>query len=263
MLLCAHLDTVPLDGPVEVEREDGVLSNRHEAILGGDNKAAVATILGAVRRLVEPAAPRGLELLFTTCEERALRGAKAFDRGRAAAEFGFVFDHASPMGEIVGPRRPTTVSRPASAAGRPTPASARRPAATRSRRQRARWPRCGSAGSTTRPPPTSGRIQGGTSANVVAERCMVELEARSLDDARAGEVVSEMVDALHGGGERRGLRRGDLRRAALPGLPAAAHRAAVETAAAALESLRDRARVHRHRRRQRRQRMHRSRAPGA
>jgi tripeptide aminopeptidase len=30
----------------------------------------------------------------------------------------------------------------------------------------------------------------------VAERCTVELEARSLDDVRAGEVVSEMVDAL-------------------------------------------------------------------
>jgi tripeptide aminopeptidase len=41
-----------------------------------------------------------------------------------------------------------------------------------------------------------GRIEGGTAANVVAERCYVELEARSLDADRAGEVVSEMVDAL-------------------------------------------------------------------
>jgi tripeptide aminopeptidase len=31
---------------------------------------------------------------------------------------------------------------------------------------------------------------------VVAERCQVVLEARSLDDARAGEVVSSMVDAV-------------------------------------------------------------------
>jgi tripeptide aminopeptidase len=31
---------------------------------------------------------------------------------------------------------------------------------------------------------------------VVAERCYVELEARSLDNERAGKVVSEMVDAL-------------------------------------------------------------------
>jgi tripeptide aminopeptidase len=41
-----------------------------------------------------------------------------------------------------------------------------------------------------------GQIEGGTAANVVAERCRVVLEARSLDDTRAGEVVGSMVDAL-------------------------------------------------------------------
>ena len=40
-----------------------------------------------------------------------------------------------------------------------------------------------------------GLIEGGTAANVVAERCVVELEARSLDEARAAEVVQSMVDA--------------------------------------------------------------------
>src|ERR671933_798580 len=59
ILLCAHLDTVPLDGPVEVERtEEGVLQNRHEAIVGADNKAAVAVILGVAgrRRTSSPSA---------------------------------------------------------------------------------------------------------------------------------------------------------------------------------------------------------------
>ena len=73
---------MPLDGPVEVERDDGLLTNRHEAILGADNKAAVATIIGAARRLVRERPPVGVELLFTTSEEMALRGAKAFDRRR-------------------------------------------------------------------------------------------------------------------------------------------------------------------------------------
>ncbi|HEX2234523.1 MAG TPA: M20/M25/M40 family metallo-hydrolase, partial [Thermoleophilaceae bacterium] len=41
-----------------------------------------------------------------------------------------------------------------------------------------------------------GRIEGGTAANVVAERCYVELEARSIDETRAGEVVGELADAL-------------------------------------------------------------------
>jgi len=41
-----------------------------------------------------------------------------------------------------------------------------------------------------------GQIEGGTAPNVVAERCKVVLETRSLDDVRAGEVVSSMVDAI-------------------------------------------------------------------
>jgi tripeptide aminopeptidase len=45
----------------------------------------------------------------------------------------------------------------------------------------------------------AGRIRGGTAANVVPERCTVELEARSLDAARVEEVVAAMVDRLNDG----------------------------------------------------------------
>src|SRR4051812_48964427 len=92
ILLCAHLDTVPLDAPVQVERtEEGLLRNRNEAIVGADNKAAVAVILAVARRLLaEGSPPVGLEILFTTCEELALAGAKAFDLGRLEADIGFV-----------------------------------------------------------------------------------------------------------------------------------------------------------------------------
>ena len=195
VLLCAHLDTVPLDGPVEVTRQDGVLTNRHEAILGADNKAAVATILGAARRFVEDGPPVGLELLFTTSEELALRGATAFDRGRLRAEFGYVFDHASPVGEIVT-SSPTYYRLEARFRGRAAHAGIRpedgRNAIAAAGRAIAAM-RIGRLDDET----TSnvGRIEGGTAANVVAERCLVELEARSLDLAKAGEVVSEMVDA--------------------------------------------------------------------
>src|SRR5439155_25630720 len=79
ILLCAHLDTVPLEAPVEVERADGLIRNRNDAILGADNKAAVAVIVAAARRLVASGSPVGVELLFTTCEEVQLHGAKEFD----------------------------------------------------------------------------------------------------------------------------------------------------------------------------------------
>jgi tripeptide aminopeptidase len=196
VLLCAHLDTVPLAGPVEVTRENGVLSNRHEAILGADNKAAVATILGAARRLAAERPPVGIELLFTTCEELALAGAKAFDRGRLRSEFGYVFDHASPVGELVT-ASPTYYRLDVDFRGQAAhagirPETGRNAIAAAASALAAMTIGRLDAGTTA----NVGEIKGGTAANVVAERCSVVLEARSLDDTRAGDVVSSMVDAV-------------------------------------------------------------------
>jgi tripeptide aminopeptidase len=196
ILLCAHLDTVPLAGPVEVTRENGVLANRHEAILGADNKAAVATVLSAARRLAAEGSPVGVELLFTTCEELALAGAKAFDRGRLRAEFGFVFDHASPVGELVT-ASPTYYRLEADVRGHAAHAGIRPEAGRNAIVAAARAVAAMQIGRVDDATTTNvGEIEGGSAANVVAERCQLVLEARSLDDARAGEVVSSMVDAL-------------------------------------------------------------------
>ena len=195
ILLCAHLDTVPLAAPVEVARDDGVLRNRHEAILGADNKAAVATILAAARRLAAEGSPVGVELLFTTCEELALAGAKAFDRSALRAEFGFVFDHASPIGELIV-AAPTYYRLEADFRGKAAHAGIRpeegRNAIAAAARAIAAMPLGRLDPETTA---NVGRIEGGSAANVVAERCRVELETRSIDDARAGELVQQLVDA--------------------------------------------------------------------
>ena len=196
ILLCAHLDTVPLAGPVEVTRENGVLSNRHEAILGADNKAAVATILGTARRLVSDGSPVGVELLFTTCEEHALAGAKAFELGRLSSEFGYVFDHASPIGELVL-ASPTYYRLEANFRGQAAHAGIRPEAGHNAIAAAGTAIAAMQIGRLDEATTANvGEIHGGTAANVVAERCHVVLEARSLDDARAGEVVSSMVDAI-------------------------------------------------------------------
>jgi tripeptide aminopeptidase len=196
ILLCAHLDTVPLAGPVEVGQENGVLTNRHEAILGADNKAAVATILAAARRLVAEGAPVGVELLFTTCEEHALAGAKAFDPARLRSEFGYVFDHASPIGELVT-ASPTYYRLEADFRGQAAHAGIRPEAGHNAIVAAAKAIAAIEIGRLDEGTTANvGQIAGGTAANVVAERCRVVLETRSLDDVRAGEVVSSMVDAI-------------------------------------------------------------------
>jgi tripeptide aminopeptidase len=196
VLLCAHLDTVPLDAPVEVEQSDGVLRNRNEAILGADNKAAVAVLLALARRLRAEVPPVGVELLFTTSEELALRGAKAFDLSRLRAEFGFVFDHASPIGEVIL-AAPTYYRLEATLRGAAAHAGIRPEAGRNAIVAAARAisaMRLGRLDDETTA--NIGRIEGGTAGNVVAERCGMELEARSIDEARASQVVAEMVDAV-------------------------------------------------------------------
>jgi tripeptide aminopeptidase len=41
-----------------------------------------------------------------------------------------------------------------------------------------------------------GTIAGGTSINVVPERCRIEAEARSLDEAKVQQLATEMIDHL-------------------------------------------------------------------
>ena len=195
ILLCAHLDTVPLAAPVNVVQEGGALRNANEGILGADNKAAVATMLGTARRLVAEGSPVGVELLFTTCEERALDGAKAVDPARLQSEYGFVFDHASPIGELVV-ASPTYYRLEARFLGHAAHAGIR-PEAGRNAIAAAARAIAAMPNGRLDPETTAnvGLIEGGTAANVVAERCVVELETRSLDEARAAEVVQVMVDA--------------------------------------------------------------------
>ena len=196
ILLCAHLDTVPLAAPVQVLREEGAFSNANAAILGADNKAAVAVLLAVARRLARTGATVGVELLFTTCEELALRGVKEVDRASLRSEFGFVFDHASPIGELIV-AAPTYYRIEASFHGAAAHAGIRpedgrnaidAAALAISRIQTGRLDDQTTA--------NVGVIAGGSAANVVAEHCRVELETRSLDDERAAAVMSQMVDRL-------------------------------------------------------------------
>jgi tripeptide aminopeptidase len=199
VLLCAHLDTVPLTGPVDPICDDGVWRNRHEAILGADNKAAIAVMLTAARRWTAepPAVP--VELLFTVCEEHALAGANAFDVSRLRSRFGYVFDHASPIGEIVlaSPHYHRIVAElrgvAAHAGIRP---EAGRSAIVAAARAIAAMPLGRLDEETTA---NVGTIAGGSGINVVPERCRVEAEVRSLDEQKVEALVSELVDHLTDG----------------------------------------------------------------
>ncbi|MBA2505308.1 MAG: M20/M25/M40 family metallo-hydrolase [Thermoleophilaceae bacterium] len=198
IVFCAHLDTVPLDAPVEVERSDGAFRNSREAILGADNKAAVAVFVELARRLASAGEtpPVSVELLFTTCEEVALAGAKAFDTTRLRAKSGFVFDHATAIGELIT-AAPTYYRVGARFHGHAAHAGIRPEDGHNAIEAAARSLAAMDLGRHDEETTSNvGTIRGGTAANVVAERCELLLEARSLDPEKAAARVTAMVDAL-------------------------------------------------------------------
>jgi tripeptide aminopeptidase len=191
----AHLDTVPHDGPIEVVREDGTFRSRGETILGADNKAAVTVLMELAARHVADPAPVGLELVFTVAEEDGLRGAKELDVGALRAPFGFVLDHATPIGEVIiaAPTNKRLVAdfigQEAHAGINPEDGHNAIAAAAAS----VAGMKLGRLDEETTA--NVGMIEGGTASNVVAGHCRIVGEARGVDGERAAAVIGEMVDA--------------------------------------------------------------------
>jgi tripeptide aminopeptidase len=197
LLLCAHLDTVPLAAPVDPVLVDGHWENANAGILGADNKAAVAVLLAVARRVRNVGAPADVELLFTVGEETALAGARVFDASRLRSPFGYVFDHASPIGEVVT-SSPSHFRVEAAFHGLAAHAGIRpedgRSAIVAAARAIAALPHGRLDDETT---VNVGTISGGSAMNVVAELCTMVAEVRSIDDERARTVVADLVDRVH------------------------------------------------------------------
>ena len=197
IFLCAHFDTVPLEGELApVVGEDSVVRNAGGTILGADNKSALAVMVEAARRIVEERRPHaGVELLFTPMEEIGLVGATAFDIDGLEARVGYVYDQAAPIGEVIlgAPSAQELAlrfhGRPAHAGMYPEEGRSAILAASRAIMDMplGRIDELTSA--------NVGLVRGGTARNVVPEWCELEAEVRSHDFERVGEVVQQLVDA--------------------------------------------------------------------
>jgi tripeptide aminopeptidase len=191
----AHLDTVPHEGPIEVELAEGRFRSRGETILGADNKAAVTVLVELAARRSALPAEAGVELVFTVAEEDGLRGAKELDLGALRSPFGFVLDHASAIGEVItaAPTYQRLIARfdglEAHAGIRPEDGHSAIEAAAAA----VAGMRLGRIDAETTA--NVGVIEGGTASNVVAGACRIDAEARSLDDAKAAAAMSGLVDA--------------------------------------------------------------------
>jgi tripeptide aminopeptidase len=204
VMFCAHVDTVPHKGQIEVVESEGVFRSVGDTILGADNKAAVAVFIELVARHVTEPPPVGIELVLTVAEEQGLRGAKAFDVSALRSNRGFVLDHASAIGEVIviSPTQQRVLADfhgvEAHAGIRPEDGSnaIAAAAAAISRMKLGRLDEETTA--------NVGVISGGTSGNVVPGHCAIVAEARSLDSGRAAEVAGSLSDACAWGASEHG-----------------------------------------------------------
>jgi tripeptide aminopeptidase len=197
LFFCAHMDTVEPEAPIEPLLVNGTIRNAQEGILGADNKATVAAFLDTLREVRERGLPHaGIELVLTVQEEVGLRGAKAFDATRLHARDGFVYDHASPLGEVVL-AAPTQHTIDAVFHGRPAHSGIApelgRSAVVAAARAIAEM-RLGRIDDETTA--NVGRISGGIARNIVPAECTLTAEARSLDPRKARQQAQAMLDAM-------------------------------------------------------------------
>jgi tripeptide aminopeptidase len=198
VMLCAHLDTVPHDGVIEPVLVDGGWESAGDTILGADNKAAVAMLLVLAHRAAIEGSPVGVELVFTVSEEPGLWGAKAFDTSALRSGLGFVFDHASPIGDVIV-AAPTFYRLHAAFRGAAAHAGIRpedgRSAILAAAKAITAMPLGRLDDETTANVGTIAGGAGGT--NVVPEHCWFDAEARSLSDVAVETLVATMVDHCH------------------------------------------------------------------
>jgi len=202
----AHMDCVqPCEG-VEPVVADGIVRSAGETVLGGDDKAGVAAIIEAARRLAEEGGEhRTLKVLLTVSEEEGLLGAKALSAEDASAALCLVLDADGPVGGIVT-AAPTHYTFKAVFTGRAAHAGVEPEKGVSAIRMAASAVQAMELGRLD-PHTTAnvGTIAGGSATNVVAPECTLTGECRSLDRTMVEKVRDGMDAAMrhaaaeHGG----------------------------------------------------------------
>lgn len=197
--LGAHLDTVPVSGPIDVVLEGGErFKNASEGILGADDKAAVAALVHAAELLVKSGEDYpSFELFFTVCEEEGLVGASHLDRDALVSPLAAVMDSSGPVGGIVTGAPSQKILR---ARFRGTAAHAGiEPELGRSAIEAAARAVDGMELGRLDSETTAnvGTIRGGSAVNVVPDYCEIAGECRGHDESKLADVAASMLDAVH------------------------------------------------------------------
>ncbi|CAG34987.1 M20/M25/M40 family metallo-hydrolase [Desulfotalea psychrophila] len=109
LLFACHMDTVLPADNIEVARENDTFTSAGETVLGGDDKSGIVALIEAFTLIKENDTEHGaIELVFTTCEEIGLLGAKYLEYDKLQAKMGYALDAGG--SDTVVTRAPTANS---------------------------------------------------------------------------------------------------------------------------------------------------------
>lgn len=102
ILFSSHMDTVSPGKGIKPQIIDGVIYSDGTTILGGDDKAGIASIMEALHVIKEENLSHGdIEIALTIFEEGGLFGSKNLDYMGFNAKIGFVLDSGGDPGDII------------------------------------------------------------------------------------------------------------------------------------------------------------------
>ena len=192
----AHLDTVSVNGEIKPEIRDKKIVNKNKnCILGGDDKAAIAAIIEAIRTIKDFKIKTGnIYLIFTITEEVGLLGSKNMNLKPLKAKYGFVFDGDGDIGKIFN-QAPfhnaidiTIIGKAAHAGISPQKGINAIQVASHaiSKMKLGRI----EPGTTC----NIGTIEGGVATNIIPEKVQIKAEARSLQEERLKELTGRIIN---------------------------------------------------------------------
>ncbi|MFO7707792.1 MAG: M20/M25/M40 family metallo-hydrolase [Desulfobacterales bacterium] len=196
LLLCAHMDTVGPAENIRVRFADGVFTSDGTTILGADDKSAIAAVLEALQVVREQGIACGpLELVFTTCEEIGLAGAKNLDYSRIESRFGYALDASDTEGIIT--RSPSSNNFEIRVIGRDAHAGAHPEKGINAIHFAAKAMAGLAIGRIDRETTCNiGVIEGGTATNIVPHLVKLRGEARSHDEGKLERVTRGILEAF-------------------------------------------------------------------
>ncbi len=198
LLLATHMDTVvPGTNIKAVRGNDEIIRSEGNTILGSDDKAGIASILEAVQVILEKGLNHPpLELLFTVSEEQGLLGIKSFDFSHLESKYGYVLDSGGPPGTIVV-QSPCQNEIEYRVHGKAAHAGINPEDGINAIQIMAKalalMP-CGRIDDDTTC--NFGTIEGGMARNIVAEKCRVKGEVRSLDRRKLEQLTTELINTF-------------------------------------------------------------------